>query len=52
MSNPKKETNVRNLSLICLQRGLEPVYEIEEEGNNFVGTIKVGDIEIDGGSKS
>lgn len=52
MSNPVTESNVRELSLICLKRRVEPMYEVEEEGNNFVGRIKVDDIEIEGGSKS
>lgn len=52
MSNPVTESNEQELSLICLKCTVEPMYEVEEEGNNFVGRIKVGDIEIEGGSKS
>lgn len=36
---------------MCLRRGLQPVYVIDESGNNFVGDLRVGNIEVKGGHR-
>ncbi|MCJ1263620.1 hypothetical protein MMC22_003490 [Lobaria immixta] len=43
--------HVRELGLMCLRRGLQPVYVIDESGNNFVGDLRVGNIEVKGGHR-